>query len=207
MNDSALLKGVVSAYDANTGKVIFANQHNVVTALAKVYTLNLLVHNGSISIDSFYTPNADDRAYLLKMLNMSLNEMITKFTIGYDSSASYPTEYEEKTLDASFGTFPIGFFDGTESYRPSDIPDETDAKKARIIYTRENGAFARFKLSVKGSGDTGNVMNISNNRPQPINTIRLIGSSEGNPVMTQFRFPEINFYSTTQVDFEYRLYL
>jgi len=204
MNDSALLKGVVSAYDANTGKVIFANQHNVVTALAKVYTLNLLVHNSSISIDSFYTPNADDRAYLNKMLNMSLNEEITKFTIGYDSSASYPTEYEEKILDANFGPYDVGFFEGTESYTP---PDVRDAGNARIIYTRENGAFARFKLSVKGSGNGENVMNISNNRPQPINTIRLIGSSASNPVMTQFRFPEINFYSTTQVDFEYRLYL
>ena len=135
---------------------------------------------------------------------MSLDEEITKFTVGYDSSTSYPTEYEEKTLDANFGPWNVGFFDGSESYTP---PDVQGAGAAKIIYTRENGAFARFKLSVKGSGDSGNVMNVSNIHPQPINTIRLIGSSESNPIMTQFRFPDINFYSTTQVDFEYRLYL
>lgn len=201
MNDASLIKGVISAYDARTGKVIFEKIHNVVMAWEKAYLLSYIT--GVNNISDMSVPTGEITTRLTNMLS-SGNGKISNFDVGYDEATTYPTEDASKSsVTILSADNAIGFFSADDTYKPSDI---TDAEKAkRIIYTPEKGAFARLKLSVSGDmvGDVTDADFLANG--QQVNFVAL-KDSLGNR-LTQFRFPEICFYSNTSVDFEYRIYL
>lgn len=202
MKEIAPLTGVVSAYDAKTGKVIFKDLHNVVTSWEK---LNLLRHLIASPVDFIVdTEGPTKTKYQTKMQD---SNKITQFMVGGIEGNAYPVENQETALEYGPYKFPIGFFTSQDSYKPADITDEMIAAGANLIYTVEGGAFIRFKLAVCGNNPASgkNSLGIQNGDHKEVNFIALVLNNDERA--TQFRFPAITFYSTTEVVFEYRLYL
>ena len=203
MKDNFLLKGVVSAYDAKTGKVLFQNLHNVVTAVEKVYVLNRLIGNTDINENFF---NSEDSKIQTAVSNIiSSDAKISKFQVGTVGNNTYPVEYEDTAVAFLSNAFDVDFFKTGDSYRPADIDDDGMQGK-KIIYTHNGGAFIRFKLQVVGNG-VGNSLGIVAGDYREINFVTLLDDSSNANRVTQFRFPGIPFYADTSVIFEYRLYL
>lgn len=203
MNDASLIKGVISAYDARTGKVIFEKIHNVVMAWEKAFLLSRVI--GVTNMTDIYVPSGSEvDTKLQSMLQAGdASGKVTSFDVGFDGSSTYPTEEATKSIDLVKPIGNVGFFSADDPYCPSDISATEKAKK--IIYTPEQGAFARMKLHVEGSmvGDVSDAGFLANG--QDINFVALKNSN--GIYLTQFRFPAICFYSNTSVDFEYRIYL
>jgi hypothetical protein len=202
MKDNFLLKGVVSAYDAKTGKVLFQNLHNVVTAVEKVYVLNRLIGNTTIGDNFFNNEDSDIQTAVSGIISGSAK--IAKFKVGTVGNNTYPVEYEDTVTSMLSNAFDVDFFSSNDSYQPADIADDMKGKK--IIYTRDGGAFIRFKLQVVGNGE-GNSLGISAGECHEVNFVTLLDDSANANRVTQFRFPGIPFYADTSVIFEYRLYL
>ena len=203
MKEIAPLTGVVSAYDAKTGKVIFKDLHNVVTSWEK---LNLLRHLIASPVDFIVDAEGPTKTKY-QQTKMQDSNKITQFLVGGIEGNAYPVENQETALDPGPYKFPIDFFTPRDSYQPAGITDEMIAAGANLIYTVEGGAFIRFKLAVCGNNPTSgkNSLAIQPGDSKEINFIALVLDNDERA--TQFRFPAITFYSTTEVVFEYRLYL
>lgn len=211
MNDQSILKGVVSAYNAVTKETIFSGLHNVVTVRSKLWALMQVANLAGISASDIFIDaqayNSDTTSSNRKtnLTDAAAAGPIAKFRVGRQLDKSFPPEYEDATGFFSDKLYDIAWFTAEDNYDVSDITG--DMKNKKLIYSVSNGAFVRFKLRLYGGANSSghNGLGVAAGSSQDIN---LIGLANANGrLFTQFRFPAITFYTDTQVDFEYRLYL
>jgi len=214
MNDKNLIKGIVSARNAETGEVLFENLHNTVVVGGCLFGLAKLAgignnEDGSIyygdnsqSIDAFLGAGAVTHYNFLvsEGADPSANK-VSKIELASDNSWLFKEEPKE-----------LGFFSGGESYSVADIPDNDDAKKAKILYLPKEGAeltFIRFKAPLSNADiivETGKTTG-------KVTYIKSIGLFLKKPSANEFAlfsridFPSIPFFGNLTIDFEYRLYL
>jgi len=219
MKEQLKLKGIVSARDSKTGKVIFENLQNTIVLGGCISALAKLAGVASMDDDIFI----DDSIPSPLGLGNVLETPIT----GYNFTCSVPTErpvrvskeYDEAqatTVENEKRVFstpkPVGFFDGTETYDVADIPTGARAKK---IIALKNGdlSFIRYKLPLLNSSNQANLPVIEDtnrgaNGITYVNSIELFSSSaEANMLFSKLTFPAIPFFGNLSIDFEYRIYL
>jgi hypothetical protein len=213
MKEQIKLKGIVSARDSRTGKIIFENLHNTVvlggclSALAKIA--------GVEDIEEISDEAAD-----IPGLSSALVNPITHYNFTY----GIPAETAPARVDKAFEEFAseahvfdldsmpeVGFFDGQETYAVADV-----GKSNKHIILLDNGAltFIRYKLPLLNSGDSEDKHVIKNKGDGGItyvNSIELFSVDESDPnkinLFSKLNFPAIPFFGNLSIDFEYRIYL
>jgi len=208
MKDSNMIRGVVSARDSKTGKVFFENLHNTVVVGGCLFSLAKLIgvtdhteiYNGDI-VEGFLDGTTISHYNFVSSPNPAPNPEKVDKTEEAGDGWLFPSPLP--LVDAEKDR--TGFFNGNESYKVADIPE--DAGAAKILYLPRDGAnltFIRFKLPLTNG-------EISPSDPSIVTYVKSIGlfikKNDNLLLFSKLNFPAIPFFGNLSVDFEYRLYL
>lgn len=221
MKENIKLKGIVTARNVKTGEIIFEKQNCIVEG-GRLVTLAKSIGLSKEEFGNIKTENAG-----LQLSKFDPNNLkITRYRAGTTDTVS--TDYGVCTTDTDisclledensiFAEGNVEYFIGSDEERnPEDIPDDQNDVKIVNIEAADT-AFIRIKIRLKTPGyyttseedPWNNYTAGSSPDVTQVNELALFMQEDGSDDMLMFsklKFPVINFFSTMEIEFEYRIY-
>ena len=216
-SDILRFKGVVTARNKATGKILFDGKPNCVVENGRIIAMANLLGMTSTNLITSTTALGDVNPQTKKILFFKAGTGGQRSDYGVATNA---TDLSNTNTAAYYRGY-IEYFDGTEVSSPADIP-VGQAGKAIVNLVDADTIFARFKLTVDyANGEEGaddSVLELWKNGKSEtgvdhVNELGLFfGDDEDTPeenwiMFSMLSFPSIPFFSNMCVEFEYRIYV